>query len=186
MTYKDTLKHLLTKYPLLYKNRLQVDEFLFATIDNGYEWINGELIDIIDSRDTPISQEDAAIRLVNETLEDGAHYSLWNSFKYNRENPRYDAKHITILVDNEKNRIVKGLSNIFNTKSRMNDYSGHMTVELGNYCHLMDIPDNIKRDWKMAVIKFINWCITNVDYVTICEKQDTKKYLTNLRNQVRK
>ena len=186
MTYKNTLKHILTKYPLLYKNRLQVDEFLFATTDNGYEWINGEMVDIIDPRDTPISQEDAAINLVNGTLEDGAHFSLWNSFKYNRDNPRYDAKHVTILVDNEKNRIIKGLSNIFNTEYRMKDYSGHMIVGFGNNCHLLDIPDNIKRDWKMAITKFINWCITNVDYVTVCGERDAKKYLDSLRNKLKK
>lgn len=186
MTYKDTLKHILTKYPLLYKNRLQVDEFLFATVDNGYEWINGELVNAIDPRDTPISQEEAAIRLVNETLEDGAHFSLWNSFRYNRENPRYDAKHVTILIDNEKNRIIKGLSNIFNTESRMEDYGGQMCVNIGLYCRLRGIPNDIKSDWALAINNFLNWCLDHVDdcidgspMIEIDEEDNVEYWLTD-------
>lgn len=45
MTVKDTVMNALLEYPTLFLNSLDVYNYLFCMIGNGYVWTNGELVD---------------------------------------------------------------------------------------------------------------------------------------------
>ena len=46
MNIDDTVRNMLLTYPGLFMNRLDTYNHLFCTLGGGYEWINGELIDV--------------------------------------------------------------------------------------------------------------------------------------------
>lgn len=46
MTVKDTLYSSLIRYSTIYENKWQVFEHLFSTYGNGYQWVDGELVEI--------------------------------------------------------------------------------------------------------------------------------------------
>ena len=45
MTSRDTIKYCIMNYPAIFSNVADVMDHLFLTVGNGYEWVNGELID---------------------------------------------------------------------------------------------------------------------------------------------
>ena len=50
MTVKDTLYSSLIRYSVLYENKWQVFHHLFSSYGNGYQWVDGELVEMIPSK----------------------------------------------------------------------------------------------------------------------------------------
>lgn len=45
MKFEETIQNCFDYYPELFQSRISVLNQLFCTIGNGYEWVNGELVD---------------------------------------------------------------------------------------------------------------------------------------------
>lgn len=45
MNVKDTVRDCLYNYPRIFKNKWDIYHHLFAVNGNGYEWVNGQLVD---------------------------------------------------------------------------------------------------------------------------------------------
>lgn len=159
MTYKDTVKHLLTEYPLLFKNKISVDDYLFSNNGNGYKWINGELVDVAESHTQPISQEEAMTNFVKGMLPTN---QLWDLFKMFKKKPMIQGKDFfTNILEEQKEQILEGIYNIFNVEKHSTDTFCNWLITIYLDSPLRTIPEDINDDWKVAIIEFIDWCIIN-------------------------
>lgn len=182
MTYKDTVKHLLTEYPLLFKNKIAVDDHLFTTSGNGYKWINGELVDVVESYTQPISQEEAMITFVKDMLPTN---QLWNLFKMFKKKPMIKGKDFfTDILKKQREQILEGIYNIFNVEKHSTDTFCNWLITIYSHSPLRTIPEDINDDWRAAVIDFIDWCIANNKRVFIEGVEDKLEWLQNLKDKL--
>ena len=70
MTVKDTVTKSLLEYPLLFLNSLDVYNHLFCTIGNGYDWIDGELVDTCSSNEKVPTIKKAIQKIIEREIKD--------------------------------------------------------------------------------------------------------------------
>lgn len=202
MNYHDTIIGSLLLYPELYPGRLEVDNHLFATIGNGYEWIGGELIETIYNPDRDgideLNPYDAIKKHIKfELLESSS--GLKKQVEINkllkRESP------LELALTRKVNNILKKIEMTKNVEARYNTYYHIPDVHeksivkrcgeehswrvygICKYSTLVDFPENIKPDWKEALYHFITWCLENQGYL---RKDNIEKQLEHLRNSKNK
>lgn len=197
MNYHDTVIGSLLLYSDLYPSRLEVDNHLFATIGNGYEWIDGELIE------TVYNSDKEGINKLNpyDTLKRNIKFEFL-------ESPCNLKKQIEIneLLGKDSSfdlALVRKVNNVL----RMIDMTEKVETRYDTYCHIPDnkelsiikrcgeerswriygicehsalvnFPENIKLDWKEALYHFITWCLENQEYL---RKDDIDKQLELLK-----
>ncbi len=145
-SYKNTIKESLLSYPTLYKKEEDVLEHLFFVIGNGYEWKNGQLVDIDGKRGSMESRvkEIWDDRLQREhcskifkvdwpegfypkTVDDPIIQALWKA------QDDFRKKCIEIGVrDGDTERSIYPIS---------------------GYCKLYSVPKDVKPDWLAAAHK---------------------------------
>lgn len=76
MTYSDTVKNCIAGYPKLFETEGDVLHHLFFVNGNGYEWVNGELIDLFDT-ETAIQET-----IVNTSLKPKTSRELYPICQY--------------------------------------------------------------------------------------------------------
>lgn len=195
MNYHDTVIGSLLLYPDLYPSRLEVDNHLFATIGNGYEWIDGELIETVYkekiNRLNPYDTLKRNIKFeflgspcnlkkqieINELLGKDSSFDLALTRKVNnilriidmteKIEIRYDT--YCHIPDNKELSIVK----------RCGEERSWRIYGISKYSALVNFPEDIKPDWKKALYHFITWCLENQEYL---RKEDIEKQLRYLKN----
>lgn len=205
MNYHDTVISSLLLYPELYPSRLEVDNHLFAVIGNGYEWVNGELVEIVYNPDRQgideLNPYDAIKKHVKfELLESSS--GLKKQIEINellkRDSP------LDLALTRKVNNILKKIEMTKNVETRYNTYC-HIpdNKELSivkrcgeerswriygicDYSALVDFPDDIKPDWKEALYNFILWCLKNQDYLRKDDRDRQLEYLMNSKNRLEK
>lgn len=78
MKLEHEIQYAFDKYSLLFKQRWQVLDHLFCVIGNGYEWLNGELVekDIDKSGYTPILKDNKAYSIYEHSFSDIEFYPI--------------------------------------------------------------------------------------------------------------
>jgi len=140
MTVKESLKNSLLLYPSIHQNKWAVYHHWFAINGNGYEWKNGELVDMYDNNSITMLQA------INKHIK----YRTKDMFK-NRFLFLYNIS--TLVYD-----IVTTLK----LKKRISDFT--QTEELYPLCEyakILNIPNDIKPDWLEAVKEFYDYLIEN-------------------------
>lgn len=198
MNYHDTIVSKLLLYPELYQSRLEADDHLFATIGNGYEWVDGELVEIVYNPDREgideLNPYDAIKKHVEfELLESSSGLKRQieiNKF-FKRDSPLDLA--LTRKVNNilKKIKMTKNVEERYNTYCHIPDVCEKSIVKrcgeerswriygISKYSALVDFPEDIKPDWKEALYHFITWCLENQNYL---RKDDRGKQLEYLMN----
>lgn len=179
MTYKEEVISCLTDYPVLFFNRLRVDEHLFAVIGNGYEWKNGQLVECeYDYEDEELSDDSIIVGIsktstasfpndeIKRRYED---YSYDKVLKPGRKSRlKFDAEHPELMA------FIMGLNGKPNDYKHLpeDDYYVPVTgrdefkvYPLCEYSKLCCIPDDVQRDWLDAIENFVDFCLSHQEVI---------------------
>lgn len=205
MNYHDTVIGNLLLYPNLYPGRLEVDNHLFATCGNGYEWIEGELVETIYNPDKEgidkLNPYDTIKKHVKfEFLESSS--GLKKQIEINellkRDSP------FDLALTRKVNNVLKMIYMTEKANKRYDTYCHTPDVqeksiikrcgeehswkiyEISKYSRLVDFPEDIKPDWKEALYHFITWCLENQRYFMKNNINKQLGYLMNSKNRLEK
>ena len=155
MTIKDTIKSMIIMFPRLFSTKLSVYNHLFLTIGNGYRWENGELI----------SEDDKE----NCSIEDGLEELFNNELQY-----RFLEDYLEITTDSERiinyfkrrNKEKLELAKVILNYEKIINENLYITNEevlypLCKYAKILNIPDDVKEDWKDAIKEFLDFIMTS-------------------------
>jgi hypothetical protein len=160
MTFKDTVKSSMMQFPRIFDNRLDVYCHLFLTVGNGYFWIDGELVCPGDK----ILTVGEAIKLQYESEENDI-----NDFA----DELLDKECVKKLIVSRQQRTLHFIDNIMHIDDKMNEpfvvYEGEVedifkqTIisPLYSYSKIMNIPNDVKQDWKDAIREFYDFLMTS-------------------------
>lgn len=141
---RDTIFQMLTRYPSLFGNRADCFVQLFLTNGNGYDWVDGELIDVFEFVKFAPDFKDEEEEIRKEKEKDSFD---WDEEHYNhtRLRVRRNNTRIQFAIDNID--LMMNESLMFYSESRRVHYSGW------DFCPLMAVPEDVKDDWKEAVLE---------------------------------
>jgi len=139
MNVKKSLKNCLLLYPSIFPNKWSVYHHWFCVNGNGYDWVKGELIDISDKKEIDIK---SAIGKHFKEFERGL-------FEWG----------INSSVKRLKEAVLSGIEvdlriNDFTPKEKRHSQTKSPIYPLCEYAQILNIPKNIKPDWKEAAIEF--------------------------------
>ena len=171
MTVKDTLKSMLIMYPLIFPNKLSLYDHLFLTNGNGYKWENGELISGDNKENCSI--EDGLEELLNDELQ----YDFLSDFLEETS----DVEDIINYIKRRNKKNLELAKVIINHEKIMNEKL-YITNEvelypLCKYAKILNIPDDIKDDWKDAIKEFLDFIMTSEENKVIIYRN---KYINEL------
>lgn len=171
MTIKDTIKSMIIMCPKLFPTKLSVYNHLFLTNGNGYRWENGELISLDDEENCSI--EDGLEALFNDELQ----YDLLEGYLDITTNAE-DIINYFKRRNKEKLELVKV---IINYKKIINEQlyitNKEKLYPLCKYAKILNIPDNIKYDWKEAIKEFL-------DFIFTSEEEEIVEYREKYKNEL--
>lgn len=141
MTVFETIKTLLQDYPRLYKNRMDVLYHLFCVIGNGYDWKDGDLVDVSGYQKDRPSEYTIDAEANYQALVD--FYQNQMSFMPSEEKLRKEA------TDNQQHALYlqENIDQIVNTTTPLLLSTYPLSEE---YSSLMNIPEDINQDWAQA------------------------------------
>lgn len=155
MSIKDTIKSMVIMYPILFPTKLSVYNHLFLTVGNGYKWENGELVSEDDKENCSI--EDGLEKLFNNDSQYGFLESYLNVttdsediIKYFKRKNKENLELTKVIVNYEK---------IINEKLFITNED--CLYPLCEYSKILNIPDDIKDDWKNAIKEFLDFIMTS-------------------------
>ena len=155
MTIKDTIKSMIITYPRIFPTKLSIYNHLFLTNGNGYEWIDGELVSKDDIEDFTI--ENGLDILFNDEFQ----YELLSNY-LEITSDKEDIINYFKRRNKEKFELAKVIVNyekIINEKLYLTDEEE--LYPLCKYAKILNIPDNIKDDWKDAIKEFVYFIMTS-------------------------
>lgn len=203
MTVKNVLRNSLMMYPSLYRSKFQVYEHLFLVCGNGYDWVNGELV----SSDTkrPCTKKQAIDKIMNWEYAYDIQVSLGISelvhlFKtaattdeseYRELATEYREECVRQFKQENKERTVH-INQILDVNKIINEEIHYVVDEsaekfgwkntlypLCEYAKILNIPADIKPDWKAAIKEFYDYLMTSdVDVV----RDYREKYMLELKS----
>lgn len=161
MNVELTIQSMFDDYPTLFKDRADCLNHLFCVIGNGYEWINGELVEDIDV-DTYSKEE---IKILENHLVDG------KAFQHNLLSLKEEAE---IYYDKvyEKSKNTQDFKPLLTKEEYLSKYEdnkyhrherrkrwyfyinipGKEKIDYHyNYSYLWNYPEDIKPDWLEAI-----------------------------------
>lgn len=155
MTFKDTIKSMIITCPRIFPTKLSIYDHLFLTNGNGYEWIDGELVSKEDAENCSI--EDGLEALFNDEFQ----YKLLSSY-LEVTSDEEDIINFFKRRNKEKLELVKVIINyekIINEKLHISNEEG--LYPLCKYSKILNIPNDIKDDWKDAIKEFLYFIMTS-------------------------
>jgi hypothetical protein len=191
MNLKDSVINSMREYPSISGNKLDVYDHLFLTIGNGYDWVNGELIEPSNEKPNVISIEEAIDKLFNNesridlTTDRMFFYigELNKEEKVVKESLQYDlvryAQDVKTIINAEK-AVNQSLFEIEPIISLEGLEPECFLYPLCEYSKIMNIPDNIKSDWLDGIKELMDYLL-NSDFPSVVEYRTTYK---NELNQV--
>lgn len=148
MTVELTIQAMYDEYPTLFKERSDCLDQLFCTIGNGYEWINGELVD----KDDHLKEKELARHLVDGKAFQHNKMSLRDvAMEYARrredklESKPPEIKDLLRKIDEEYFESIP--DDVYHEKPR----SERWYPISKRFSYLHNYPDDIKPDWLAAI-----------------------------------
>ena len=191
MSLKNCVINSMREYPSISRNKLDVYDHLFLTIGNGYDWVNGELIEPSNEKPNVISIEEAIDKLFNDeyridlTTDRMFFYigELEKEEKVVKESLQYDLKRyaqdVKTIINAEKlvNQSLFEIEPII----CLDGLEPECTLyPLSKYSKIMNIPDDIKPDWLSGIKELMDYLL-NSEFPSVVEYRTTYK---NELNQV--
>lgn len=136
---RDTIFEMLTEYPSLFKTKASCYRHLFLVNGNGYDWVNGELIAWNGGNSEPdFKDEDEEIA---QRTKDSEHIGNtdWIRLEVRRNNQA-----IQFAIDN--------IDIIYESEMLMFGHSSSLHYSGWEYCKLMQVPEDVKPDWREAIM----------------------------------
>jgi hypothetical protein len=188
MNLKDSVIDSMREYPSISRNKLDVYDHLFLTNGNGYDWVNGELIEKYNERLNVISIEEAIDKLFNN--ESRIDFTTDRMFLYIeklnkgekvvKESLQYDLKRyaqdVKTIVNAEK-AVNQSLFEIEPIISLDGLKPECFLYPLCEYSKIMNIPDDIKSDWLEGIKELMNYLL-NSEFPSVVE------YRTKYKNEL--
>lgn len=178
MTFKDTIKSMIIMCPRLFSTKLSVYNHLFLTNGNGYRWENGELI----------SEHDKE----NCSIEDGLETLFNDELQY-----RFLEDYLDITTDSEdiinyfkrRNKEKLELSKVILNHENIINEKLYITNEeelypLCKYAKILNIPDDVKEDWKDAIKEFIHYIMTSEEDKVIIYRNQHINELSEIQYKI--
>jgi hypothetical protein len=191
MNLKDSVINSMREYPSISENKLDVYDHLFLTNGNGYDWVNGELIEKYNEKPNIISIEEAIDKLFNDdyrielTTDRMFFYigELNKDEKVVKESLQYDlkryAQNVKTIINAEK-AVNQSLFEIEPIISLEGLEPECFLYPLCEYSKIMNIPNDIKSDWLDGIKELMDYLL-NSDFPSVVEYRTTYK---NELNQV--
>lgn len=175
MTPKETIISNVLNYPLISQTNGEIQYHMFITIGNGYEWINGELVDEYDNYVLPSSIDDAIINLFKEYKDEN---NIWSKHVKNTGKVFPLLNHIEkqVLTILKANSMFDEPLEIYFDKIK----NESLLLNICEYSKIYDLPKEIKKDWYDCVVNFLNHF---EPYVKNDNKQ--KEYIDEIRNKLK-
>lgn len=168
MTAEQTVKHSLMFYPSITYNKMSAYNHLFATIGNGYEWVDGELVSMdnpsyskddydmlklaichhLESRLSDYELLHVRLDFVRELLTDYIKGTLEWEAKYN-DMEYYFGEHNYVRADKYVER------NPFKMSDRRHWLLIPPTI-LSQYTAIAKMPEYVNDDWMAAIDEFLS------------------------------
>lgn len=178
MTFKDTIKSMIIMHPRLFPTKLSVYDHLFLTNGNGYEWIDGELVSKDDKENCSI--DDGLEALFNDELQ----YDFLEDYlevttdsediiNYFKRRNKEKLESVKVIVNHEK--IINEKLHIIN---EVNLYP------LCKYSKILNIPDDIKDDWKDAIKEFLDFIMTSEENEVITYRNQYINKLSEIQYNI--
>ena len=178
MTIKDTIKSIIIMFPRLYSTKLSVYNHLFLTNGNGYRWENGELISEDDKENCSI--EDGLESLFNDELQ---YRFLENYLKVTTDSE--DIINYFKRRNKEKLELAKVILNYENIISeKLYITNEEELYPLCKYAKILNIPDDIKDDWKDAIKEFLDFILTSEEDKVIIYRNQYINELSEIQYKV--
>lgn len=178
MTIKDTIKSMVIMFPRLCPTKLSVYNHLFLTNGNGFRWENGELISKNDEKNCSI--EDGLEALFNGQLQ----YDCLKGY-LNITTDSEDIINYFKRRNKEKLELAKVIINyekIINEKLYItNDV---VLYPLCKYSKILNIPDDIKDDWKDAIKEFLDFIMTSEENEVIIYRNQYINELSEIQYKI--
>ena len=178
MTIKDTIKSMIIMHPRLFPTKLSVYDHLFLTNGNGYRWENGELI----------SEDDEENCSIDDGLEALFNNELQYDFLEDYLNATTDSEDIINYFkrrNKEKLELAKVIINyekIINEKLYItNDV---VLYPLCEYAKILNIPNDIKDDWKDAIKEFLDFIMTSEENEVIIYRNQYINELSEIQYKI--
>ena len=169
MNVELTIQEMFDNYPTLFKERADCLNQLFCCIGNGYEWFNGELVDVyndhtnsyincLQSRlvnDKAYQYNKMSLRAESQHYENERIAEGW----YEEFKERYPDTDILYLKEAMQKTINKLPDDVYYTEPvRKKRWSFYINIPGNERMHfptkfafLFNYPDDIKSDWKNAI-----------------------------------
>lgn len=181
MNVEDTMREYLLRYPQLYPNALSLCDHLFCTIGNGFEWENGELVEI--GRKKP---EDL-ISVIREVVKD--ELQIFMDFE------EIPPSAIKALWESKCERVDKALSLIQRIPERMKEFEVPSAKDeiidaewqfypICEYSKMCKLPDNIKDDWLALVHKFYDFVMSHKELLYPFDKDGQLEWLQKIGKRI--
>lgn len=183
MNLKDTMLSYIRLCPLNTKNKLDIYNQFFLVLGNGYEWNDGELVDVYGNNKILTIEE----AIENELLDE-FNLTLFNR-SVNRNIRMYDisSSECKEKIRERLKRYYKNIQTILHAEDIINhnivineDKRDFDFYSLTTYSAIMNIPDNIKPDWLDGIKELMNYLL-NSDFPNVVEYRTIYK---NELNQV--
>ena len=158
MTLELTMQQMFNEQPMRFKERADCLNHLFCVVGNGYQWINGELVEI----DRIISEKD-----VNTLQKQLIHEKAFQHNKLSIQDEivqTFEASMRNSLSEFEDSEVLRRAmdKHIERLRSQYPDdvYHEHPRAErwdysklpyFKKYAKLFNYPDNIKEDWLSGI-----------------------------------
>lgn len=147
MTLEQTIQSMYDEYPTLFKERADCLNHLFCTIGNGYEWINGELVD-------GINVDDDYIKHLESEFVDGKafqhhKYSLRDDYLANDFIARkfINAEDEYFTVENRVRQILREPDDIYYSEPVRRKRWAFYLQGYSEFDRIRNIPEDIQSDW---------------------------------------
>ena len=199
MTVKDTLKEMILTYPRIFNSKLSLYNHLFLTVGNGYVWFNGELCDSIindfqiieKSNENMINDYQIIEKSIENVLTDNFSYDLMGSYLDTCEETKSIIEYFKIF---NKNRL-KEIKTILNVDDIINENLEYSLLKkqdeemlgepflypLSQYSAILNIPNDIKNDWKEAIKEFYNFILNSENENIIKYKEKYSDLLNSIK-----
>ena len=150
MKLQETIEESIKNYPALFPERVAVLDHLFCSYGNGYDWVDGELVNIFpeeavrDERDAV--WEDQGKKFVDEMGEKANEPVLKEYIQETLEYFKHLSEEYRTIRNEYKKRADRHYSlGTYKEWCPMCEYSG-----------LVNFPDDIKPDWAVGVKEVAN------------------------------
>lgn len=145
MNVHDTVRRMIWHYPSLCKTRADALHHLFYVLGNGYEWENGELVDVGRSYEVRVDTD----AYWKSTPPDYSRYPLDVQARFEEQDIEF-VRQYNAEVDAVRDNIDACVYDMTLSPSPLTGTPFVPYPPCPKYCPAWNLPENIRPDWQAA------------------------------------